>query len=67
MATIEGYDGGDFIDCTECGHAVEQHSANGCEAGADERCTCGVRWTVKAIKALRREVGLPAEWRRQYL
>lgn len=59
----DGYDGGAYIDCTECGHPVESHSPDGCRAGYGGPCGCSARWTIKAIKALRRRHGLPGEWR----
>jgi hypothetical protein len=60
---VDGYDDGDYIDCTECGHAVEDHRTDGCHAPLDEPCDCTVSWTINAIMALRVSVGLAAEWR----
>ena len=64
----DGYDGGAYVDCTECGDPVEGHDREGCHAhdgrtDADP-CNCPARWTVKEIMALRRSYGLPGEWRR---
>lgn len=65
-AVDDGYDGGEFIDCTECGHTIElQHDTTGCEGSLDEPCDCPARWTVKEIMALRRSHGLPDDWRRR--
>jgi hypothetical protein len=46
-----------YVECSECGHAVEQHGINGCEI-----CDCSKRWTRMGVRKLRVKVGLPAEW-----
>lgn len=47
-----------YVECTECGHPIEQHGTEGCTV-----CFCGVVWTVAEIKRTRRREGLPGEWR----
>lgn len=53
----------DEVECTECGHVVEQHDTKGCQ-GTDG-CTCRVPWTQKAIGDLRVSLGLPRRWGRR--
>ena len=62
----DGYDGGDYIECTECGHTLEAtHGPDGCEGLPDgDGCNCSTHWTRKEIQALRRSHGLVGEWRR---
>lgn len=64
---MDDYDGGDYIDCTECGHPIEDHRPDGCHTLDDrddaDPCTCTARWTIKAIQAFRRSYSLPGEWR----
>lgn len=66
-------DGANYVECTECGHPLERHGLAGCEAmdGIDRNdpdgCSCTTRWTVKAIMAIRRDHGLPGNWRGRIL
>lgn len=54
----------DQIECTECGHTLEQfHRIGGCEFNG---CTCRLRWTVEQIRDLRASYGLTKTWRRRY-
>ena len=57
------YDVPPFVECTECGHAIEQHDTKGCHAlGQPEGCACPLRWTQAEIRRVRREEGLPPRW-----
>jgi 8-oxo-dGTP pyrophosphatase MutT (NUDIX family)/mRNA-degrading endonuclease RelE of RelBE toxin-antitoxin system/2'-5' RNA ligase len=49
---------GDYVECNECGHALEAHSTNGCRYQY-EGCTCDTPWTEAEISRVRRENGLP--------
>jgi hypothetical protein len=46
-------DGDGYVECDECGHAIETHTPKGCS-----RCPCVERWTRDKIRAARREAGL---------
>lgn len=48
-----------YVECTECGHPIEQHSTQACLG-----CTCSVRWTKQEIIKVRKANGLPAKWSR---
>jgi hypothetical protein len=52
-----------YVECTECGHPIEEHGLGGCEVNRDERCPCLVKWTKAAIRECRVAVGLPASYR----
>lgn len=48
-----------LVECSECGHVIESHDTTGCDL-----CdACPARWTVAQIKAYRRSLALPGEWR----
>jgi hypothetical protein len=47
-----------YVECGECGHAIEQHDREGCDV-----CSCREVWTVTEIKRVRVREGLDAEWR----
>ncbi len=46
-----------YVECSECGHLVEQHNLDGCY-GVDG-CTCPVRLSWIEIGQIRRDNGLP--------
>lgn len=46
-----------YVECSECGHAIEQHDTEGCEV-----CDCSATWTKTGIMNLRRREGLPARY-----
>jgi hypothetical protein len=48
-----------FVECSECGHPIEQHDPKGCRLAGDE-CTCTEKWTQLQIRAARESYGLPA-------
>lgn len=53
---------GGYVECTECGHPIENHGARtGCDDIGGE-CPCNVDWTRDDIRRVRREEGLPARW-----
>lgn len=45
-----------FVECSECGHLLEQHIPEGCDI-----CSCPADWTADEVRAYRLSVGLPAE------
>jgi len=48
-----------YVECSECGHALEQHDTDGCMICG----TCPTRWTRRQIMDVRQREGLPREWR----
>jgi hypothetical protein len=50
-----------YVECSECGHAIEAHDVNGCHSIGGE-CTCTVSWTKIEIRAARRADGLPERY-----
>ncbi len=62
MATQAQEDG--YVECGECGHAIEQHDTEGCEVCRTGGVSlCPTRWTVAEIRAVRRREGLPGTYR----
>lgn len=56
----------DYVECHECGHALERHArTTGC-TGADG-CACPERPTLLEIGDARRRAGLPRRWRRGHI
>jgi len=55
QAQVDGY-----VECSECGHALEQHDTTGCIAVTG--CTCPTRWTKQQIMDVRQREGLPRRW-----
>lgn len=52
-----------YVECTECGHPLEQHGTAGCLAlGWQPTCRCPTRWTKAAIAEARQREGLPGRW-----
>lgn len=56
-----------YVECSECGHPVEQHDTEGCgvcRTGAELLGTlnCPTTWTKAEIRDLRRREGLPAAY-----
>jgi RNA polymerase-binding transcription factor DksA len=49
-----------YVECSECGHPIERHDLDGCQAA--EWCACKVRWTKMAIVKARRRIGLPGRY-----
>ncbi len=53
-----------YIECSECGHPIEQHDKKGCvvcrDAGAPSPCT--ETWTKTEIRNRRIWDGLPPRW-----
>lgn len=49
-----------YVECTECGHPIENHTAgNGCaELGGE--CPCTENWTRAEVAQVRKREGLPA-------
>lgn len=56
-------EGNNYVECTECGHPIEEHGLGGCEVDRDERCSCPTRWTKAQIREARVADGLPASYR----
>lgn len=54
------YDLPAFVECAECGHAIEQHDRKGCHVA--DGCPCPLRWTVAQIRQVRKDNGLPARF-----
>lgn len=48
------------VECTECGHVIEDHRPACRLCSADSPCPA--RWTRQEIGAYRRRLGLPASW-----
>lgn len=52
-----------YVECSECGHPVEQHDTKGCELCRDGGISnCPTAWTKAQIRGLRRREGLPARY-----
>lgn len=49
-----------YVECTECGHPIEQHDMASCYSVPG--CQCPYTWTQHAIRQYRIELGLPARW-----
>lgn len=50
-----------YVECTECGHRVEDHHLEGC---LTPECTCPEKFTRAEIYKIRRAAGLPARFDR---
>jgi hypothetical protein len=48
-----------YVQCSECGHAIEGHNTLGCYE-VDE-CSCREAWTYDQIRWARQNNGLPGE------
>ncbi len=57
-----------YVECSECGHPVEQHDIEGCDVCRTAveylggTSLCPTRWTKTQIMDLRRREGLPANY-----
>lgn len=61
MTTQAQEDG--YVECSECGHLVEQHDTTGCLICRDGGVsTCPARWTKAQIRQLRIREGLPGKY-----
>lgn len=61
MTTQAQCDG--YVECSECGHAVEQHDTDGCDiCRTGAVANCPTRWTKAEIRDLRLREGLPARY-----
>ena len=50
-----------YIECADCGHTLEgAHTTDGCTQGG---CPCRIGWTRAAVRKLRKEAGLPAQYK----
>jgi hypothetical protein len=58
MVTQAQEDG--YVECSECGHPVEQHDVDGCDVCQTGGTNCPTKWTKAQIRDLRRREGLPA-------
>lgn len=54
-----------YVECAECGHPIEQHDTDGCQAV--DGCRCPVRLTKTEIVSIRRRYGLPGRFNRNLL
>ena len=55
QAQVDGY-----VECSWCGHPVEQHDTTGCIAV--DGCSCYIRLTKTQIGTIRHNAGLPRRW-----
>ena len=50
-----------YVECDNCGHAIEEHILSGClELGT--KCPCEESWTTQQIMAARRRNGLSGKF-----
>jgi hypothetical protein len=47
-----------YVECQECGHAIEAHDTLGCQSIGGE-CVCAESWSGQEIRRARRSEGLP--------
>lgn len=50
-----------YVECGECGHAIEAHDAKGCVSIGGE-CPCVESWTEREIRHTRVREGLSASY-----
>lgn len=50
-----------YVECGECGHAIEAHDANGCVSCGGE-CACAESWTEREIRRTRIREGLSGSY-----
>lgn len=54
-----------YVTCDECGHLLEDHDTEGCQAPVDGGCSCPTCLTQAQIGEIRKRYGLPATFDRR--